>query len=80
MLGHAEMSTTQIYTQMAIRQLQLVHASTHPGARRRLRASQTALDVPAPHPDPKNAAEAFLQALADEADADEDGDQADLHP
>jgi integrase/recombinase XerD len=80
MLGHAEMSTTQIYTQVAIRQLQLVHASTHPGARRRLRVSQTALDMPAPHPDPKTAAEALLQALADEADADEDGEQADLHP
>lgn len=77
MLGHAEMSTTRIYTQVAIRQLQLVHASTHPGARRRLRASPTAPDAPGPHPDPQNAAEALLQALADEAEADEDGD---LHP
>ena len=32
MLGHAELSTTQIYTQVAIRQLQPVHAMTHPGA------------------------------------------------
>jgi integrase/recombinase XerD len=80
MLGHAEMSTTQIYTQVAIRQLQLVHASTHPGARRRLRASQTVPDVPSPDPAPQNAAEALLQALADEADADEDGEQVDLHP
>jgi integrase/recombinase XerD len=43
MLGHAEMSTTQIYTQVAIRQLQLVHAKTHPGARRR---AQSSADVP----------------------------------
>ncbi|WP_420998504.1 tyrosine-type recombinase/integrase [Cupriavidus sp. 30B13] len=35
MLGHAELSTTQIYTQVAIRQLQQVHAATHPGAKRR---------------------------------------------
>lgn len=37
MLGHAEISTTQIYTQVAIRQLQQVHAMTHPGAMRRVR-------------------------------------------
>ena len=30
-LGHAELSTTQIYTQVAIRQLCQVHAMTHPG-------------------------------------------------
>jgi len=76
MLGHAEMSTTQIYTQVAIRQLQLVHASTHPGAKRRTRASQAAPDVPAPQPDHENAAEALLQALADEAEEDEGDDLA----
>ena len=32
MLGHAELSTTQIYTQASIRALQAVHAATHPGA------------------------------------------------
>ncbi len=37
MLGHAELSTTQIYTQVAIRQLQRVHAMTHPGVARRVR-------------------------------------------
>ena len=30
MLGHAELTTTQIYTQVSIRQLQHVHALTHP--------------------------------------------------
>lgn len=29
-LGHAELSTTQIYTQVSIRKLQEVHAATHP--------------------------------------------------
>jgi integrase/recombinase XerD len=38
MLGHVDMSTTQIYTQVAIRQLQQVHAKTHPGAQRRSRS------------------------------------------
>jgi integrase/recombinase XerD len=32
MLGHAELSTTQIYTQVSIRRLKAVHALTHPGA------------------------------------------------
>lgn len=32
MLGHADLSTTQIYTQVSIRALQAVHAATHPGA------------------------------------------------
>ena len=30
MLGHEDLKTTQIYTQVAIRALQQVHASTHP--------------------------------------------------
>jgi integrase/recombinase XerD len=32
MLGHADLSSTQIYTQVSIRQLQQIHAATHPGA------------------------------------------------
>ena len=33
MLGHAELSTTQIYTQVSIRKLKEVHTPTHPAAR-----------------------------------------------
>jgi integrase/recombinase XerD len=33
MLGHVELSTTQIYTQVSIKKLQAVHALTHPTAR-----------------------------------------------
>ena len=32
MLGHEDIKTTQIYTQVAIRALQQIHAATHPGA------------------------------------------------
>ena len=68
MLGHAELSTTQIYAQVAIRQLQLVHASTHPGALRRVRGDKAASDGLAPQPDQENAAQALLAALDAEAD------------
>ena len=30
LLGHEDISTTQIYTQVAIRTLQQIHAATHP--------------------------------------------------
>jgi len=33
MLGHVELSTTQIYTQVSIKKLQAVHALTHPTAK-----------------------------------------------
>lgn len=33
MLGHAHLSTTAVYTQVAIGQLKAVHAATHPGAK-----------------------------------------------
>ena len=33
MLGHANLSTTQIYTEVSIQQLQRVHAASHPAER-----------------------------------------------
>ena len=33
MLGHADISTTQIYTRVAIRKLKEIHELTHPGAK-----------------------------------------------
>ena len=33
MLGHAELSTTQIYTQESIKKLKEIHTATHPSAR-----------------------------------------------
>ncbi len=38
MLGHAELSTTQIYTQVSIRKLKQIHTATHPGRLRGKRA------------------------------------------
>lgn len=45
MLGHAELSTTQIYTRVSIRRLKTVHALTHPGAML-ARGNANAADVP----------------------------------
>lgn len=44
MLGHAEPKTTQIYTLVSIKKLQVVHAATHPGAK--LERAVTAAAVP----------------------------------
>lgn len=41
MLGHAELSTTEIYTHVAIRKLQQIHAATHPGAKLERKHSET---------------------------------------
>ena len=35
MLGHVDLSTTQIYTQVSIRKLQEIHSATHPAKGRR---------------------------------------------
>lgn len=67
MLGHANLSTTEIYTHVAVRQLQRVHAQTHPGALRRVSGTQAEADDPAHQPDPENAAEALLATLDAEA-------------
>jgi integrase/recombinase XerD len=32
MLGHSKLESTQIYTQVSIRQLKKIHSATHPGA------------------------------------------------
>ena len=86
MLGHAELSTTQIYTQVAIRQLCQVHAMTHPAARRRERSTAAAGQVPGSAPgqaaDQADIAaleellEATLEAEA-EQEADEDAEASD---
>lgn len=41
MLGHADISTTQIYTQVSLRQLRAIHEATHPGANNTPRRNRT---------------------------------------
>ena len=45
MLGHAQLSTTEIYTRVAIRKLKEVHLLSHPGAR--LQREKTAAEIDA---------------------------------
>jgi len=68
MLGHAELSTTQIYTQVAIRQLQAIHAATHPGAGLRVRGATPAREIDTD----EEGADALLAALEREANEDDE--------
>ena len=70
-LGHAELSTTQVYTQVSIRQLKAIHTATHPARMPGPGATQSAVDVARHQPEPLNAAAALLMALDAEADEDE---------
>ncbi len=63
MLGHAELSTTEIYTQVSIRLLKSIHTATHPG--RLAEAGKHGLE-------PEPTAEDLLEAL--EREAEEEGE------
>jgi integrase/recombinase XerD len=71
-LGHSELSTTQIYTHVAIGQLQAVHALTHPARVQRAQTgpqgANVATDDPMPQVQAQDAANAFLVDLAADDD------------
>ncbi len=77
MLGHVNLDSTQIYTQVSIRKLKAIHQATHPGAALRGRRSRDGDDGdidPDPSPDD------LLGALEAEAEAESnvtDGDDLD---
>lgn len=71
-LGHARLSTTQIYTQVSIQKLKEVHAATHP-ARLHPAPAQASGDTPGPAtstapPDPALVAQLFAALDAERAD------------
>jgi integrase/recombinase XerD len=78
MLGHAELSTTQIYTQVSIRKLKEIHSATHPAKVRTARVSSIAVgESAAVSTAPAPTADDILIALAAEAaEEDEDRDGA----
>jgi integrase/recombinase XerD len=63
MLGHAELSSTEIYVHVAIRKLQKIHAATHPGATLERKTSGVAIEATGPDDD-----ENLLAALDAEAE------------
>jgi integrase/recombinase XerD len=69
MLGHADLSTTEIYTQVSIRMLKHIHTATHPARSRKARAADQHATPPL---DPDQARRALLAALDAEADEEED--------
>ena len=69
MLGHADLSSTEIYTHVAIRKLQQIHAATHPGAKLERKKSEATSDDNG-HSDEEKAA--LLAALEAESDEEED--------
>jgi integrase/recombinase XerD len=75
MLGHAELSTTQIYTQVSIRKLKEIHSATHPAKVRSARAQtgssvDESIVVAAPVP----RVDDILAVLAAEADEESDAE------
>jgi integrase/recombinase XerD len=76
MLGHAELSTTQIYTQVSIRKLKEIHSATHPAKVRsaRVQADRTVDESAAVVAAPTPTVNDILAALAAEADEEHDSD------
>jgi integrase/recombinase XerD len=73
MLGHAELSTTQIYTQVSIRKLKEIHSLTHPARLERPDTGATPAPNGATNGEPKN------QMLLGFAEQSREQQAADLH-
>jgi integrase/recombinase XerD len=73
MLGHAELSTTQIYAQVSVRALQAIHAATHPAAANTPRAARNAGNDASRdgHGERKVAVSELLAFLKEEGDQEE---------
>jgi len=71
MLGHAQLSTTEIYTRVAIRKLKEVHAMSHPGAK--LERAKTAAEIEQ-ETEEQMERQALLSSLAAEAADKESND------
>jgi len=67
MLGHVDLSTTQIYTQVSIRKLKEIHTATHPAKARQKRSNAASTEAAAPAPPATPTAADLLNALAAEA-------------
>ena len=84
LLGHANLDTTQIYTQVSLESLRAVHAATHPAKMGReaapspqnaLQGANGVLDDSMPQPSRQDAARALLADLAAEDEESSDSEQ-----
>jgi len=73
MLGHSDLTSTQIYTQVNIVKLKEIHTMTHPARLARVTGARTEAGGGEAPPVPENAAEALLAALDDERCEEEEG-------
>ena len=73
MLGHADLKTTELYTQVSIKALKAVHTATHPAKpiRSRLAAHADAQHIAGSAPAGDDEAEALLALLDAEAEGEE---------
>ncbi|MBF0548698.1 MAG: tyrosine-type recombinase/integrase [Candidatus Riflebacteria bacterium] len=67
MLGHAQLSTTEIYTQVSIRKLREVFLATHPGARLKRKEECGSIEL-------EDAKEGSIFPLAAKIEAEEESD------
>lgn len=77
MLGHANLQTTEIYTHVSIDKLIAVHGATHPSRLTRHRDNKNPVTGPSLGEVSGNAAEALLDAIANEDEAEADRVAAD---
>ena len=79
MLGHEELSSTEIYTKVSIRKLKEIHTATHPAAtleRKTPAASGCAAGAAASDVDREALAAALAAESADDEDGESDGDSS----
>ncbi len=74
MLGHAKLTTTEIYTQVSIVKLKEIHSATHPARLTRARGDAGVADTGSPQPDALEARDALLAALEAEREEEETTD------
>jgi integrase/recombinase XerD len=73
LLGHADLSTTEVYTRVSILQLKAVHDRTHPARLPGSIAGRGDAERREVEPDPCDVAQTLLAAMADESADDDDG-------
>jgi integrase/recombinase XerD len=79
MLGHANITSTQVYTQVSLRTLAAVHAATHPGAANQPRRHRGEVAVLRPASSAPGAADDGAEELRKALDAEAQDEQQDLH-